>query len=245
MFRILQKLDIRLGRPVELTLRLIVFVLISVYYLLLFATLRIEQQGGEIPQALKTQGLNFMVTSWHGRLFILGLVARRKIGGKLLAFNSPHLNGKMLAYLNAWIRIKTVYGAPNKEPRRGMRNALRIAKQGYRILLTPDGPRGPRQRAKGGIILMAKFNKNLIVPVGFSAKYGFQLKSWDRFLMPLPFTRIMAIWGEPIHVPADCNKHNLEKYRLLLESCMNQLMAKADLHYNRIPVEVEKTDIYP
>ena len=233
MLRLLHYVDKKLGRPLEKLLRAFILFLLIIYYLLIFCTLRVEEKGMNKAKILSAQSKNCFVAAWHGRLLMCGIVARRKIGGKLLAFNSPHPNGKMLAILNFFLKIRTVYGAPNKNPRAGMLNALKSFEQNYTLLLTPDGPSGPNQIAKRGVVLMAKISGRPIIPVGFSAKYALTLKSWDCFFLPAPFSRIFVNWGEEIFIPKDCNKQQLEDYRTGLEGTLNHLMQEADQFYGR------------
>ena len=102
----------------------------------------------------------------------------------------------MLAILNFFLKIRTVYGAPNKNPRAGMLNALKSFEQNYTLLLTPDGPSGPNHIAKRGMVLMAKISGRPIIPAGFSAKYALTLKSWDCFFLPAPFSPVYLSIGE-------------------------------------------------
>ncbi len=238
MFRFIQRLDIKLGRPIEMLLRLSVFLLFSCYYWLILCTLRIDEQGGEIPRKLRAKNINFVVSTWHGRLLCIGLVARRRLGGSLVAFNSPHLDGKMLAWLHGWIRVKTIYGAPNKNPERGMMNLLKYTRnKPSDLLMTPDGPRGPRQRVKRGVIAFSKLSGSPIIPVGFAPKKGWMLKSWDRFIFPMPFSKLITIWGEPVVIAKDADKQTQEALKEQLEQTMNLLMLEADKQAGRISPE--------
>ena len=229
MLNYIRRLERKAGRPIEMTLRYCVFLLLSCYYLLLILTLRIEEHGGEIPRDFRKNNVNFVVSTWHGRLLCIGLVVRRRLGGALIAFNSPHLDGKMLAWLHRWIGVKTIYGAPNKNPERGMVNLLKYAKhKPSDLLITPDGPRGPRQRVKRGVIAFSKLSGAPIIPVGFAAKKRGMLKSWDRFTLPMPFSTLITIWGEPIIIAKDADKDAQSDAQQLLEQRMNALLVQAD-----------------
>ena len=235
MLKHIRRLERKLGRPIEMLLRFTVFAILASYYLLLLLTLRIDEVGADIPQQLKKNKQYFVVSTWHGRLLMIGLVARRRIGGRLLAFNSPHLDGRLLAWMHGLLAIKTVYGAPNKNPERGMVNLLKHHKKHpSHLLITPDGPRGPRQKVKRGVIAFAKLSGTPIIPVGFAPYSGLMLKSWDRFILPLPFTKLVTIWGEPMLLDKNASKEKEEQVRLELEAQMNALMAQADQRANRV-----------
>jgi lysophospholipid acyltransferase (LPLAT)-like uncharacterized protein len=66
--------------------------------------------------------------------------------------------------------------------------------------ITPDGPKGPRYEAKKGIVELARLANKMILPVTYSSSKKRVIQSWDRFLLPYPFSRIVFVWGDPIHV---------------------------------------------
>ena len=78
---------------------------------------------------------------------------------------------------------------------------------------TPDGPRGPRYQVQPGLVLVAKRTGAPILPMTFGAQWKRVLTSWDAFLLPLPFSRIVVVYGEPIYVPADASAADLEAKR--------------------------------
>ncbi len=229
MLKFIRRLDRKSGRPIEMLLRYVVFLLFSCYYLLVAFSTRIEEHHGEIPRQFRAKNQRFVVSTWHGRLLYTGFMVRRKLGGRFVAFNSPHLDGRMLAWLHRWMGIKTVYGAPNKNPERGMMNLLKyVKKQPSDLLITPDGPRGPRQRVKRGVIAFAKISDVPIIPFVSVPYKGVMLKSWDRFVLARPFTKIIVLWGEPIFIDKKADKDAQTQAQKLLEDRMNHLLQEAD-----------------
>jgi len=95
--------------------------------------------------------------------------------------------------------------------------------------LTPDGPRGPRMRAKMGPVQIAKFAQAPLMPLAWSTNRRIVLDSWDKLVLPLPFGRGVLIWGDPIAPPApNADSAEMERIRARLESELNRIAAEAD-----------------
>ncbi|MBM2836962.1 MAG: uncharacterized protein HW409_1151, partial [candidate division NC10 bacterium] len=94
-----------------------------------------------------------------------------------------------------------------------------------------DGPRGPRAKVKSGVIELAKLTGAPIVPVTFSAARRRPLKSWDAFLIPLPFSRAVYIWGDPMYVEPMATKEEVAKYQDILAERLDLLTMKADEYF--------------
>jgi lysophospholipid acyltransferase (LPLAT)-like uncharacterized protein len=91
------------------------------------------------------------------------------------------------------------------------------AERGYDLAITPDGPRGPRYVLQPGAMSLAQLTGLPIVPFGFHAHWKIQLKSWDAFQIPLPFSRCVLRMGAPVHVPREATDAQREEIRLQLE----------------------------
>ena len=114
---------------------------------------------------------------------------------------------------------------------------VRLLAEGNLIAITPDGPRGPRMRAKAGAIKLAQLSGAPLVPASGSVKRRVLLGTWDRFCLALPFSRGIILAGEPIDVPRDATEAELERLRRLLEDRLNALTAAADEHFGQPTVE--------
>jgi lysophospholipid acyltransferase (LPLAT)-like uncharacterized protein len=104
------------------------------------------------------------------------------------------------------------------------------------VVITPDGPRGPRQRVGDGPLRLARMTGAKIVPCIFSVSRRKQFNSWDKFILPLPFGRGKIIWGSPITLSESSDDRVIEAQRLALEADMNTLLAEADLAMGHAPV---------
>jgi len=105
------------------------------------------------------------------------------------------------------------------------------------VVITPDGPRGPRQRLGGGPLRLSKMTGAPIIPCIFAVRNRIQFKSWDRFVLPLPFGRGAIIWGTPVVIPADATDRDMKKYKDQIENEMNIFLADADRGLGHDPVD--------
>ncbi|MEO2083274.1 MAG: lysophospholipid acyltransferase family protein [Desulfurobacteriaceae bacterium] len=135
---------------------------------------------------------------WHGRIFALP-VAFSGYGGKVAVLISRHRDGQLAASLVEKFGFRTVRGSTGKGKggEKAFFEMVNLLKSGISVALTPDGPRGPREKVKPGIVKLSKVTQLPIYPISFSAK-GIRLNSWDRFLLPYPFSKTVIIVGEPL-----------------------------------------------
>ena len=102
---------------------------------------------------------------------------------------------------------------------------------GYDLIIVPDGPRGPRYQAKPGVLQLARATGAPVYPVTYGAAWKTTVGSWDRLLIPFPFSRIVYIAGQPIHVPVDASAELMETKRRELEGRLRQITAQADTYF--------------
>ena len=91
---------------------------------------------------------------------------------------------------------------------------------GHDVCLTPDGPRGPRYQIQAGFVKLAQASGSPVVPVHVRFSSAWRLKSWDRFVIPKPFSRVVVTFAEAIYVPRDLDDAAFEKERLRIESIL-------------------------
>ena len=98
---------------------------------------------------------------------------------------------------------------------------LRVGRTGH-LAVTPDGPRGPRRQVQPGVVYLAARTGLPIVPMGFAYRRAWRLPSWDRFVLPCPGSDVVLVTTEPIHVPPDVRKEQLEVYRRRVEDALRR-----------------------
>lgn len=169
---------------------------------------------------------------WHGRLIMLPLL--RNGEKPLVALISGHRDGQIVSRAGALFGILAATGSSSRGGMRAVREMIRFARDGHSLFVTPDGPRGPRMHADSGIVDLARLTGLPIVPATISARHGVNLDTWDRFLLPRPFTTVFVRWGAPIRVTADNDK---AETTARLEEAMIRLQDEADRAAGRPRIE--------
>ena len=129
---------------------------------------------------------------------------------------------------------RTVRGSSSRGGIGAFRKVVRLLKEGWDTGITPDGPRGPRCRVQPGVIELARVSGAPILPVTFAARYRFVFNSWDRFVLPLPFSPVVVIFGKPLRVGPD---DDVEAARLTLEERLNAITRQAEVTVYRLPYQ--------
>lgn len=219
-------------------LRSVVSWLTAIYIRLVYFTGRWTILGEEHPRALWEDGKPFLVAYWHGRILMMPHAWRTDMPMNLLI--SKHRDGAIIADAVAHLGLGTVRGSSSKDSDKGGARALRAmvkaVKAGQSIGITPDGPSGPFMRASEGVCATARLAGVPILPATYAARRRKVMKSWDRFIIALPFTRGVIIWGEPIHVDSKASSEDLDLVRARLEQAMIDLTREADLIVGAEPV---------
>ncbi len=198
----------------------------SLYIRLVMKTGRWEVVNGHIPAAYWDAGKPFILAFWHGRILMMPYSWRRGVPINMLI--SQHRDGQLIARTVSHFDIDTIAGSSSKGGSGALRAMLKALKAGQCVGITPDGPRGPRMRASAGIVNIAKMAGVPIIPATFSAKRSRVLGSWDRFMVALPFSRGVFVWGRPLEVPRDTSEAGLEALREEVEGRLNAITAAAD-----------------
>jgi len=167
---------------------------------------------------------------------------------------SRHRDGALIADTIGWFGLKTVRGStakPGRERDKGataaLMDMLRKLKAGEYVGITPDGPGGPRMRASEGVAAVARLSGAPVIACAYSARRRRLLSSWDRFVVALPFTKGVFVWGEPIHVGAEARGPALDVARLKIETELTRVTREADRLAGHdpdaiLPADPERTD---
>lgn len=166
---------------------------------------------------------NALFAFWHGRMMMCPTIEPPH--RKMHVLISSHRDGLLISQVIAHFGEATIAGSSSKGGKEAVMDILRKLKSGDNISITPDGPRGPVQVAQMGVVTIAKLSKKPVLPVTFSSTWHKRLRSWDRFMVALPFGRIVFCVGAPIMVARDMDD---EEARLMIETAKNALVEKAD-----------------
>lgn len=210
----------------EKVLSYIGWVLISIWS----RTIRIQFIEKKIPDQLRAEGNNLIYAFWHGRQFLL-FHNHRNTGIVIPASESR--DGDIQAGVLLHFGFDVVRGSSKRKGDRALLGLVDGLRKGKDIALAVDGPRGPIYEVKQGITYLAgKLNKP-IVPVATSAKRFWILeKIWDKYMLPVPFTRGVIVYGEPI-VVRGIQEEELESKRRELTDALNRVMSRADAYFHR------------
>jgi lysophospholipid acyltransferase (LPLAT)-like uncharacterized protein len=164
-------------------------------------------------------------TIWHNRLSLCLRVYRRFIhperpAGRLAAIVSASRDGGMLARALELFGVQPVRGSSSRRGAQALREMTGWAARGFDLAITPDGPRGPRYVVQDGAVDAASLTGFPIIPVGYDLSRRGELKSWDRFQIPLPFARCHTFFGEPLRVPRELDGALRERLRAELQARM-------------------------
>lgn len=188
-------------------------------------TNRFELIGRDLREAFRRGEGPFIFTFWHSRQ-IYPLFYFRNTGVSTLVSRSR--DGEFVTQVIYRCGLNAARGSSSRFGAEGLLGQVRYLQQGISLAFTPDGPRGPRETVQPGVLQVAKRSGLPIIPVTFSSSRNIRLKSWDRFMIPLPFGKVRMVVGDEVHVPADANRETLEQKRLELEREMRRITALAD-----------------
>lgn len=216
-----------LGSPVSvwLNFRAVPFVAAHLVKLLSY-TLRVKYEGIDAVQDLVRADRRFILTFWHRRLVMMPLAypfKRKHRGVAILASDSK--DGERSTATWKWFGIQAVRGTAADDGAKALVRMIRAVKEDWDFGITPDGPKGPRQVLKPGVIALAKKTGAAIVPVCVAYDRAFELKTWDAMPIPLPFAQCVVRFGEPMAVPASASE---AEWNPKVEAILNGMEAWAE-----------------
>jgi lysophospholipid acyltransferase (LPLAT)-like uncharacterized protein len=188
--------------------------------LFLTLRLRIEDRSGVLKE---DAGSPVIVCFWHNRIlgitFAFDRIYPKKRAG-VTVLTSPSKDGEILAQLVGAFGMKAVRGSSSRRGSRALLELVKLIRSGRDIAITPDGPRGPRYSLGPGIILLAQTTGTRIVPAHASFSRCVRMKTWDGFIIPLPFSKVSVTIDEALAIPAELTAEEFETKRQNLEDLL-------------------------
>lgn len=215
-----RKLGYAITRP-------IVKMVISIFWW----TCRVDKiVGNEYAQKLIEKGEPIIPCYWH-QMHIFGSWYMRKLqkrGLKIGFLISPSVDGEVPAKIvESWGAV-AIRGSSNRTGARALKDMYNtIIKDKVSPVTTSDGPTGPIHKFKQGAILLAQLTQSPMLPIAYMASHYWELKTWDKFIIPKPFSRIVITVGEPHYIDKKSNAEKMEEERIKMETDMNELIAQA------------------
>jgi lysophospholipid acyltransferase (LPLAT)-like uncharacterized protein len=181
-------------------------------------------EGAEHYDAVVASGRQPILALWHGRILPATLYFQHR---GIVAMTSENFDGEWIARIHARFGYRAARGSTSRGARKAMVQLVREVGQGRAVAFTRDGPRGPAQIAQAGAVWLARATGNPILPFHAEASSAWRANSWDRTLVPKPFSTIAFVIGEPMYVRTDAGDTDLEAARLDLERRLAHLEGRA------------------
>ncbi len=165
---------------------------------------------------------------WHNRLALSmkiyrGFVRDRSQARGLAAMISASKDGGLLAETLSYFGVTAVRGSTSRRGRQALLELTRMARDGYGIAITPDGPRGPKYVVQDGILALSQLTGLAIVPTRVEICSKFSLRSWDNFQIPWPFSIIHVHFGSLLNLPRNADQLEREQIRAQLQKLMEDI----------------------
>jgi len=197
----------------------------------------IEIIGGQFGDSIIESGQPAILCYWHqqhvfGSYYALTLKDK---GLKIGFLISPSVDGEVPARIVESWGAQAIRGSSNRTGARAMRDLyLTITKQGVSPVNTSDGPTGPIFKFKPGAVMLAQLSQAPMLPIAFAASSFWQLKSWDKFIIPKPFSKIVIAVGAPCKVNKQATIEQQASIAKHMESTLNTLIDTAKNTINNV-----------
>jgi lysophospholipid acyltransferase (LPLAT)-like uncharacterized protein len=170
---------------------------------------------------------NYIAALWHNRLLLISFVLKKFVpqrpGAGLI---SASRDGDLVADLTQRFGFHVVRGSSSRMGASAILELSNVLASGRDILITPDGPRGPAYELGPGIIFLAQKTGAAVVPVNMEYSSCWRVNSWDRFILPRPFSKVRVIFGVPHRVRSTTTPEEFEAERLRLQNAMMSLVER-------------------
>jgi lysophospholipid acyltransferase (LPLAT)-like uncharacterized protein len=192
---------------------------------LLAASCRVHRREGEAGTRWRA-GTPYIFATWHSRVLLLPALYR---GRDLCVLASRSRDGEMIARVCARFGLAVARGSSSRGGAEALRTLAHALAAGTSVVVVPDGPRGPAEVVKPGLVTLAALSGAGVVPVALGASSEWRLGSWDRFRIPRPFARCVVRFGEPVFVARGADAAARDKARGEIEAALRAVASAAEL----------------
>lgn len=181
-------------------------------------------------------GKQAIVPIWHQRILASFPYALRFAAYSPSVMISQSRDGEMASQLFSFMNFRPIRGSSSRGGKGALSSLILDLKTHPIAVHVVDGPRGPRGVVKPGLITLAQISGIPIFPLSISASRAWILNSWDRFLIPKPFSHIVVSWEDPIFIPHELKSENFEQTRLEIQNRMlfSQRQQDANLGWSNL-----------
>lgn len=188
----------------------------------IYATMRITVVGRDILPGFAARGEGYIGAFWHGRILMFPFLYP---GKALHILVSQHRDGEIIANILSSFGFHLVRGSSTRGGHDAMREMLGLLRSDRDLGIAADGPRGPLEVLKPGAAQLGRLSGKAVIPISFSASFAIRFTSWDRFMLPLPFSRGVYFVGEPLRYEKG---EEMEDFRVRIENALLAATARAD-----------------
>lgn len=186
----------------------------------LFRTVRVAVETDDVNPYDCPHDKYYLYSVWHDSVLMAAFGGRHR---GMVALASRHRDGRLGASLVAGVGVKSVQGSSGRGGQTAVRRLIKLAET-HDVVITPDGPRGPRRTMSRGIIYLAAKTGNAVVPTAFHCNRAWEIRgSWTHLTVPQPFSRVRLAVGPPIRVPNDVSECELDEYAAAVQQSMDRL----------------------
>ncbi len=187
-------------------------------------------EAGVTPVAFGEKAGPEIYCFWHQCVLPCTVYFRRS-GAVILVSRS--FDGELVTRVLRLFGFDAVRGSSSRGAREGLLGLKRVIENGKTAIFTADGPRGPIYQTKMGSVKLAQATGAPIGAFHLEPKHAWTLNSWDHFLIPMPFTRIVVSWAQWTHVPHDLPASGFEAKRQELNAAIERARVRALEHFGK------------
>ncbi len=194
---------------------------------LLSSTYRLKIVDPDNEKRILEKSGGLIYASWHQRFFpgITFFAKRRPIAIMISQSKDGEFMSRIVDILG-WLPVR---GSSSRGGSEGLKRLKDLGTKGYKVGHIVDGPKGPFGVVKPGLITIASYTGLPILPTITSSENKWVFRSWDKFMVPKPFSRVIIRFGDPIYVPSELDAETFEQKRLLVEQRLGELYEDTDL----------------
>jgi hypothetical protein len=184
-------------------------------------TSRMSVEGTGHADRLVQKGEGFIYAFWHNRQILLAVLRK---GENIHCLISSSRDGEYVSRIADLCGKSAIRGSTTRGGFEAMKQIIRVLGKGGIVAITPDGPLGPANQVQPGVVQIARSLGSAVIPVAFDSSRKKVFSSWDRFIMPCPFSSIAVVFGEPVRIDPD---ESLESGSDRLRDALEQVTAAA------------------
>ncbi|MDH5762763.1 MAG: lysophospholipid acyltransferase family protein [Nitrospinota bacterium] len=184
-------------------------------------TIRVKILNPEMEKEIREKPGRAVYTFWHSRQFYIFYHFRGLHKYHMLV--SPSKDGDILANVGKWFGYKVVRGSSFKRTLPGTRECIDLLNKDAKVVIIADGSRGPYHLAQQGSVQLARITGAPIYALTYDAHPKHEFSSWDRSILPLPFSKVTLNYAPPMTVPPDADKETIRQKQDELTGLLNKI----------------------